>query len=297
MRKLITTIVLASTVLSGTVFGAAAQIKVIYGADDRVDVAATKNHNYLNLAKSTAAMIPHHQVKELNAEQVELGGRTLEDAGVCKSERFAKQPTVANCSGFLVGKNILVTAGHCIQSQSDCEASDWVFDYKADYEDQAKVVVDKSSVYKCKSIISQKLDESTLADYAVIELDREVTDRKVLKFRTEGKPAVGDELVVIGHPSGLPSKIADGAMIRAVNDVYITANLDTYGGNSGSAVFNARTGVVEGILVRGETDYLYDEDKGCRTSNVISNEEGRGEEVTLITTVEGLPQAQAQQSK
>ena len=35
-----------------------------------------------------------------------------------------------------------------------------------------------------------------------------------------------------------------------------TANLDTYGGNSGSPVFNSETHEVEGILVRGDTDFV-----------------------------------------
>ncbi len=78
-------------------------------------------------------------------------------------------------------------------------------------------------------------------------------------------------LVVIGRPSGLPTKVADGAQVRSVNDVFLVANLDTYGGNSGSAVFNAVTGVVEGILVRGDTDYVYNAQLGCRVSNFLGS--------------------------
>jgi hypothetical protein len=44
---------------------------------------------------------------------------------------------------------------------------------------------------------------------------------------------------------------------------------------------------VEGILVRGDTDYIQS-DKGCRVSNVISQTEGRGEDVTYITNIEAL---------
>ena len=44
-------------------------------------------------------------------------------------------------------------------------------------------------------------------------------------------------LVVIGHPSGLPTKIADGAWVRNnESEYYFVTNLDTFGGNSGSAV-------------------------------------------------------------
>ncbi len=57
------------------------------------------------------------------------------------------------------------------------------------------------------------------------------------------------------------------------NDPWLIANLDTYGGNSGSAVFNA-DGLVEDILVRGARDYVLDVVNGCFRSNRIANLEG-----------------------
>lgn len=280
----ISLVFLAANAKSGS-----ASIKVIYGQDDRVDIMDSNNSLYIKLAKSTAAMISHSKLKEFNNSEIEIVASSLADGGVCESEPFSKQPAAANCSGFLVADNLLVTAGHCIRTQNDCDKYAWVFDYKVAYQDQEKVIVDKDAVYKCKSIVSQKLDSESKMDFAVIELDQKVKDRAPLKFRAEGKINAGDPLVVIGHPSGLPTKVADGATVRSVNDVYLVANLDTYGGNSGSAVFNSATGVVEGILVRGENDYVWNSSEGCRVSNQIANDAGRGEDVTLITAVEGLP--------
>ena len=273
-------------------YASGTSIKVIYGDDDRVDVADSNNSLYIKLAKSTAAMIKNSKLKEYNNYQIEVVSKSLEESGVCASESFAKQPAAASCSGFLVAKNMLVTAGHCIRSQFDCDNSSWVFNYKVDYKDQSKVIVEKSDVYKCSRVTSRELESTTQIDYAVIELEKEVVDRRPLKFRTEGKPAVGTELVVIGHPSGLPTKIADGAQVRSSNDVFLVANLDTYGGNSGSAVFNAISGEVEGILVRGDTDYIHNPQLGCRVSNQVADMSGRGEDVTLITAVKGLPEQQ-----
>lgn len=283
------TILLTTTLLvSSVAMAGPASIKVIYGADGREDVFASSNGLHIKLAKSTAAMIPSYKVEEHNAYEVKLAGSTLEQRGMCSSERFAQQPTTANCSGFLVDKDKIVTAGHCIRNESDCNSNSWVFDFKVDHEFQSEVIVSKESVYKCKKIISQSLDSETQNDYALIQLDKPVTDRDPLTFRTKGQPSVGDELVVIGHPTGLPTKITSGAKIRSVNDVFFVANLDTYGGNSGSAVFNASTGVIEGILVRGAQDYVYDSAQGCRVSNVLGNDEGRGEDVTLITNIKEL---------
>jgi V8-like Glu-specific endopeptidase len=259
--------------------------KVIYGEDNRRDVYDSTNSLFVELAHSTAAMIAPASV-QISGAEAEIKGPTMQARGMCKTERFSHQVTAARCSGFLVGENLLVTAGHCIEDMSDCTSNKWVFDYKVDNGTQVSVKVPASSVYSCKKIIAQALDSSTQDDYAFIELDRPVTDRRVLEFRRSGKIEVGAPLVVIGHPTGLPTKIADGAKVRSLKNKFFVANLDTYGGNSGSAVFNADSGVIEGILVRGENDYVYS--GMCRVSNVCPDTGCRGEDVTYITNIAEL---------
>ena len=261
--------------------------KVVYGVDNRVDLHETQVPMFYELAHSTAAMI---RVSDLNreGETYTISGNTLESRGVCSTARFSKQLTAASCSGFLVGPNLLVTAGHCVTSQSDCSSFKWVFDYNIKDEENLEFTVPSSSVYSCKRIVSQDLNRSTKNDFALIELDRDVNDRSPLAFRTAGKVEKLTSLVVIGHPSGLPTKIADGAWVRENNnDYYFVTNLDTFGGNSGSAVFDTETGVVEGILVRGEQDYVWDS-RGCRVPKVCEEESCRGEDVTRITNVSEL---------
>ena len=267
--------------------------KVIYGDDNRKDVYQSKNTIHLELAKSTAAMITKSNLTT-DGDMVKVVAGSLGDRrNLCDDEPFRTQPAAANCSGFLVGPNLLVTAGHCIREgwngdYPNCNDYSWVFDFATTSAGQTEYKVKKSSVYNCKRVISQTLSRSTQDDFALIELDREVTDRQPLEFRTEGKIADNANLVVIGHPSGLPTKIADMANVRDNgNDVYFNANLDTYGGNSGSAVFNADTGKVEGILVRGEQDYSRDS-RGCTVSFRCANDACRGEDVTRITNIQAL---------
>lgn len=282
MEKLVLVALLLSVSITSI-----ASTKVIYGDDNRVDVYASKNSDFVELAKSTAAMIPKSNLsKGWFSDVYKLKAKSLADRGVCKSERFANQPTAANCSGFLVSDKLLVTAGHCIRSMSDCKGSYWVFNYKMNNSSQYPTEYSEENVYKCNKIVSQSLNNSTMDDYALIELDKTVTVARPAKFRKSGKVSVNDKLVVIGHPTGLPTKIADGAQVRALKNKYFTANLDTYGGNSGSAVFNVVTGEVEGILVRGETDYV--RNGGCQVSNRVSNNGGRGEDVTFITNIKEL---------
>jgi V8-like Glu-specific endopeptidase len=264
--------------------------KVIYGDDNRLDVYETTNTLHLELARSTAAMISKNNLSTVN-DDVVISNSTLEQRGICETAKFAKQVTAANCSGFLIAEDILVTAGHCVKSQSSCDNYKWVFDFNINSNKTDEVTVSSNSVYSCVEIIDQNLDRSTSDDYAVIRLDRKVTDRDPLTFRKSGKVETGSPLVVIGHPSGLPTKIAADSYVRGnSSSVFFVANLDTFGGNSGSAVFNSETGVVEGILVRGERDYVYvrENGKSCKVPKQCSMTECRGEDVTRITNIPNL---------
>jgi V8-like Glu-specific endopeptidase len=262
--------------------------KVIYGDDNRKDVFESKDSVLVEHSKSTAAMIEKSKLKVVGNGEVKIVGSSLQARGVCAKERFSKQVSAASCSGFLVAPNILVTAGHCIKDEKDCSSYNWAFDFKVDFAEQSSVKVPASSVYSCKKVISRSLDNFSKDDFAVIELDRSVADRKPLAFRREGKIRKGSGVAVIGHPTGIPTKITDGAKVRSHNTKFFVTNLDTYGGNSGSAVFSLKTGIVEGILVRGENDYVTDTQLGCKISNVCTNEGCRGEEVTYITNIEAI---------
>lgn len=287
MNKFVCASLFISLLSSQSSFASSKGIDVIYGEDNRKDVFESTDSVLVELSKSTAAMISSERLKSTNGDVV-ISAQTLESRGICAKERFSKQISAANCSGFLVAPNVLVTAGHCIKSEMDCSSYKWVFDFKVDHSDQADVQVPKTSVYNCKKIISRSLDQMSKDDYAVIQLDRKVLDRRPLAFRKSGKISVGSQIAVIGHPTGLPTKIADGAKVRSLNSKFFVANLDTYGGNSGSAVFNLKTSEVEGILVRGENDYVPDSELGCQVSNVCANESCRGEDVTYITNIPAL---------
>jgi V8-like Glu-specific endopeptidase len=262
--------------------------RVIYGEDDRQDIYDLKDERIVELARSTAGMIPSGSLKDMRNGKYKISDQTLEQRKFCSQEKFFKQVTAANCSGFIVGKDILVTAGHCVRSGYSCKSYKWVFDYKVEREDQTDIYVDKSNVYSCEELIETKVEGSRGLDYAVIRLDREVKGRTPLKFRKESKISIGEDIFVIGHPTGLPTKFADGAQVRSQTSAYFVANLDTYGGNSGSAVFNERTHEVEGILVRGEADYVWDYSNNCRKSNICDDNGCRGEDVTNITAVESI---------
>lgn len=257
--------------------------EVIYGDDDRVDLYQVENRKVLELADSTAALFEASDVSIEGAAARLKTSHYGNSMNLCKEERFWDQVNGAFCSGSLVAPDILMTAGHCVRSETACRGTKFVFGFAYKAKGQNVSQVPASDVYGCSRLLVRE-EVGSGADWALIKLDRPVTGRKPLPVNKLGDPVKDAPLVVIGHPAGLPTKVAGGASVRDPGPSgYFVANLDTYGGNSGSAVFNAKTGLIEGILVRGEQDYVW---KGsCRVSKHCGDDECRGEDVTKITSV------------
>lgn len=260
--------------------------KLIYGDDDRKDLYEVSSLLNKSLADSTVALLESSDLKAQSASSFSLPSQTFGSQNMlCTSEPYYDQPAGAFCSGSLVGPNLILTAGHCIKDVTDCANVRFVFGYAVKQAGKYPSSVATSEVYGCKRIVSRKL-EGAGADYALVETDRPVAGHAVLKLQRSRVAAVGDSVTVIGHPSGLPTKVASGGKVRKVSPGFITTNLDTYGGNSGSAVFNSESGEVVGVLVRGDTDFIA---KGsCYVSNRCPADGCRGEDVTRIDQVSSL---------
>jgi V8-like Glu-specific endopeptidase len=269
--------------VSGQIY---AKDKVIYGEDNRLDVFEVLNPTWKIASDSTAAMVPKDKlvIKDgmISIESDSLGS----ELNLCPGEKFAEQKNPAFCSGFLFGERLLITAGHCA-TQKFCDSQDWVFGMYQN-KDNNDLEVPIENIYSCKRIIAKAQNSYSMEDWGIIELDRKVRGIDHVDIRLDGEIEVGEKLVVIGHPSGLPTKVADGAFVRKNdNPNFFQANLDTFGGNSGSAVFNAHTGLVEGILVRGENDYESDtvDEKNCMRVKKCAMDECRGEDVQKIPPI------------
>jgi V8-like Glu-specific endopeptidase len=258
----------------------------VYGKDDRHDVFAEPKAAIRLLADSTVLVIRHTDLSYQPDGTVNIATRTLADSqAACHDEPFREQETAGFCSGFLVAPDTIVTAGHCISNEKDCSETSLVFGFSLTSPTKNLKTVTRNEIYRCAQVIHAQT-KTPGADFSIITLDREVHDHIPLKLRQSGEPQPGENVMVIGYPLGLPTKIAGGAQIRSiVPETYFTANLDTYAGNSGSPVFHGETLEVEGILVRGGRDFYYRAEERCYASVRCDDDKCRGEDVTLISEV------------
>jgi len=254
---------------------------VVYGDDDRTDWYAHPSADWrLRARESIVALVPSGNLDTSDPDDVRVTGETLgERRDLCEGERFRDHPTGANCSGTLIDRDLVLTAGHCVESLGECTGTRFVFDYRYEADGVLANISMDEDVYECRQLVAQQNGGGL--DYAVVQLDRPVVaPHAPAPTRTMlGALPTDTPLVVIGFGSGIPMKIDDGGEVlspRAGSLDWFGANLDTFGGNSGSGVFDATTGEVVGILVRGERDYRSEGD--CNVVNTLPERPGDGSE-------------------
>lgn len=240
------------------------QTNVIYGEDNRKDWFEVLDPDLREAARATLGIFDSSSVLFVDDSAV----IETRSARLCPTEKFFEQEMGPLCSGFLVGPDLVLTAGHCIETDSECRGLKFVFDYAKESRFHDATRVSKNNVYSCLKMIGRSFTKHD-QDWALIKLDRAVTDRSPLEIERSSAPRVSTPLTIIGHPSGLPSKISRGGQIHTVSKHHFVADLDSFGGNSGSAILNANTLKVEGILVRGRSDYK--SVNGCLEVNVCED--------------------------
>ncbi len=265
----------------------------IYGKDNRKEIFQSPIE-IREAASSVAAMIPKALIKKTRSSDLTVVGDLYKDASfiteededvlakyfkmdmgnvpVCKGVRFYAQRTAADCTTFLVSDDLIMTAGHCTDELfvgDVCEDYVFIFDYYAEHNFHSKMIIDPKNVYQCEKVqYSSALDsmdpsnwtktrDEWSRDFAIIKLSRKVKDRSPLKVSTNFRYKANSPVYTLGTPYGLPIKFSGLGWIldNSVAKNSFVTNLDTFKGNSGSPVFNARTNEVIGILVSGSEDF------------------------------------------
>ena len=286
----------------------------IYGNDDRKDIYEVRDQAILDDANSVVAIMgvlqPNTSLSELPID-AQLKVVDLKDGtriplvafndfikskygqSLCSDQPFQDQLVYARLSassGFLVAPDIVATAAHCVYKeidrsegilgeQKDLQKLRFIFGFQMG-NGSILPVSENLEVYEASHVIDRVYNTSIKGgkniDWALVKLKKPVTNHPIVSVRHNGKIVNNQPVHVIGHPIGLPLKYAGNAKVwnnESASD--FATNLDVFGGNSGSPVFNATTHVVEAILVSGpELEFEKDEERGgCLISAKRPDEE------------------------
>ncbi len=289
-------VILIVYLLTGTTTYAAAINRAIYGKDNRYETELYPNSVIREMAAAVAAQVDQKRLVREGDRYTFSVNSFGHEFQLCAGERFYDQPVLSRCSGFLIGNDLLVTAGHCVESSFDCANFNWVFDYK-----QGVNSFPLENVYRCKKIVTRGTRRGE--DIVVIRLDRKVNNRHPLKLNFSTKrPRIGTPLALIGYPVGLPQKIAEGHLsawsLKEISlgpvtflqrTTYFSALIDSFSGNSGSPVINLYTDKVEGILVSGADDFIFDESAYCfHTARFKEHDKWNQERVVKIRILQKI---------
>lgn len=259
--------------------------KAIYGTFDNEFISMKAPKKIREMATGITYLVDKKLVYHESATESVIYGQSLrEQNNLCSREKFSENTTAGFCTGFLVGKDIIVTAGHCVNEESTCKGTSFVFGVNSAREVDQQFKIRRENVYSCKKILTSFYKKGTSYDYAVIQLDREVKYRHVFVLGDDNKVTAKSKVAMLGHPNGLALTYSAPAPVTQTwdTDVFRTT-LDSFSGNSGSPVFDLATEKVMGILTGGQDDF--EENGSC---NKYAHYDYGSERVTRISKIKTI---------
>lgn len=262
-----------------------AGLDAIYGLDDRLESEEIKDKKIKSMTRSVGMVVSSEFIKRKFFYSTIEAVSMQQNLNVCSDVKFSQQLTVNGCTAFLVAPDVMISAGHCFPT-ADCRDQSVVFDITLEKERNNHFKVSGQDIYQCSEVLKHAGEGE--GDFALIRLQRK-TNRSPLQLRTKGELRGDDEVFMLGHPLGSALKFSQKVKPSDISETSsFKAPLDSFSGNSGSPVINARTLKVEGILVNGAEDFLLDETKQCyrfMEHNSSADESPKGEGVTRINQV------------
>lgn len=176
-------------------------------------------------------------------------------------------------TGCLISDNLFLTAGHCFDktgggwqrpsvngtnntiSEAEIARNMHVnFNYQVDVNGNLQT----ATVFAVEELLEYRRGG---LDYAIVRLAR-APGRQFGVGRVSPRDASqGDMLCIVGHPAGVPKRIEAGPLTSFSGDRLRYNDIDTLGGNSGSAIWHSASGTIVGVHTNG----------GCTTSGTGAN--------------------------
>lgn len=244
----------------------------------------------LAIVNAVAMLLPARDLKKSillnNTYEIQwefIGQRASSKYSLCPNSKISDQPAPGFCSGFLLSQNTLATAGHCIPTDLDCQYTAVVFT-GSNFGKTSKLL--DNQVYKCDKILHKQVDPVSGIDLAIIQLERPVVNRNPLKFNISEISKPTDELLIVGHPLGIPLKIlTGGSFLGHYPPSYFRLQIPAARGLAGAPVINRVNQKVEGMLVRGQTGLEYDSELKCNFLKSCSHGKCQKEEAIYATNL------------
>ena len=247
--------------------------KALYtkGQDNRQNLCDVNGLNNIKTqAQSVACLMKDHCLVKNGNSYVLQNAPPLHarfPSPLAPSVKFRDEPVAGKGTAFLVGDKLVLTAGHCVWNfgRWDADKSEVnltkiraVFGFHMQNSNHL-APIDKAMVCKIAKIVAgnRVQDGRTGADWALVELKKHPAGLIPLRIDFINKIEHPLKIYMLGHPIGLPLKYVEGAVAKPTDDPNnsFEAEIDAFGGNSGSPVFNSTTNKVIGILVRGNEDF------------------------------------------
>lgn len=178
----------------------------------------------------------------------------MEDTGKDSSSKF--------CSGTLIGKDLFLTASHCVEG-SNATSKYVAFNYE---KAKGSSTVLPQTHYKVAEVIEE--GGSYKIDYAILRLEGNPGEKFGFK-KLATEPEKNSPLTIIQHPSGETKQVEAGTRGLTNSGVYMGyGDIDTEPGSSGSGVLDDKGSVV-GVHTNGGCGMSGGENKAVKMSEIL----------------------------
>ena len=199
------------------------------------------------------------------------------------------------CTGTLITDNLLLTAGHCFDQVDDplgwrvprvngtndlIPPAEIALNMHVDfnYQRDANGVLRQELRFGVQALVEYRLGG---LDFAIVRLTGSPADTFGIGVSATGDATEGETVCIIGHPAGMPKRIEAGPISAYSGNQIRYNDIDTLGGNSGSAIWHPSSGTIVGVHTNGgchDIGYNY----GVRISRLLQ------ESPTLRSTLDGV---------